>query len=144
MLIHGVTFKRTSRQSHSSMTLSFFFSSPSSSSSSFLCEIQQCFICNKGFRSFLFHIYQIQTLNKKKTKNSQRTSTEIYKFDRLLFFFFLLIERVNARTQMTAEQIIHSRKSDVDLSQASTRTMCNVHASTWSIGVRDRQCIRGR
>ena len=50
----------------------------------------------------------------------------------------------NARTQVAAEQIIHSRKPDVDFSQASTGAMCNARASAWSIRVPDRECIRGR
>jgi hypothetical protein len=50
----------------------------------------------------------------------------------------------NARTQVTAEQILHSRKPDLNFSQASTGAMCNARASTWSIHVLDRECIRGR
>jgi len=50
----------------------------------------------------------------------------------------------NARTQMAAEQIIHSRKPDVDFSQASTGAVCNARASAWSVGVPDRPRFRGR
>ena len=56
-------------------------------------------------------------------------------------FLFQLNRMANARTQVTAEQIIHSRKSDLDFSQASTGAMCNARASTWGIHVPDRDCI---
>ena len=62
----------------------------------------------------------------------------------LILDIFIGNGMVSARTQMTAEQIIHSRKPDVDFSQASTGAMCNARASTWSIRVRDRECFRGR
>ena len=63
---------------------------------------------------------------------------------RIEIFHLNLFGMANARTQVTAEQIIHSRKPDLGFSQASTGAMCNARASAWSIHFSDRDCIRGR
>jgi len=72
--------------------------------------------------------------SEEKTTDRKNSSEFIKKF----YFHLSLFEMANARTQMTAEQIIHSRKPDVDFSQASTGAVCNARASTWSINVHDR------